>query len=118
VLFGSVGGFTIYLLLIRDWGPSGAGAYAFISPVIAVALGTLLFGERVGLAEAAGIVLMLSAAMLAPRKHHSAPPMALVPTRKSAIVLKSGFRCRSSQITSMLRWVSASNRRLERTRLR
>ena len=28
------------------------------------------------------------------------------------MVLKSGFRCRSSQITSMLRWVSASSRRL------
>ena len=38
--------------------------------------------------------------------------------RKSAMVLKSGFRCRSSQITSMLRWVSASSRRLDRTRLR
>src|SRR6516225_2954820 len=33
--------------------------------------------------------------------------------RKSAMVLKSGFRCRSSQITSMLRWVSASSRRLD-----
>ena len=30
--------------------------------------------------------------------------------RKSAMVLKSGFRCRSSQITSILRWVSASSR--------
>src|SRR6516164_3808649 len=29
--------------------------------------------------------------------------------RKSAMVLKSGFRCRSSQITSILRWVSASS---------
>ena len=29
------------------------------------------------------------------------------------MVLKSGFRCRSSQITSMLRWVSASSRRLD-----
>jgi hypothetical protein len=38
--------------------------------------------------------------------------------RKSAMVLKSGFRCRSNQITSMLRWVSASSRRLDRTRFR
>src|SRR5215467_12024081 len=37
--------------------------------------------------------------------------------RKSAIVLKSGFRCRSSQITSILRWVSASSRRLDRTQV-
>ena len=37
---------------------------------------------------------------------------------ESAMVLKSGLRCRSSQITSMSRWVSASRRRLDRTRLR
>lgn len=37
--------------------------------------------------------------------------------RKSAMVRKSGFRCRSSQITSILRWASASSRRLDRTRL-
>jgi hypothetical protein len=34
----------------------------------------------------------------------------------SAQALKSGFRCRSSQITSMLRSVSASRQRLDRTR--
>ena len=33
-----------------------------------------------------------------------------------AQALKSGFRCRSSQITSILRCVSASRRRLDRTR--
>jgi len=72
VLFGSIGGFTIYLLLIRDWGPSRAGAYAFVSPVIAVALGMLVFGERVGLVEVAGIVLMLAAAVLALRERRAA----------------------------------------------
>ena len=38
--------------------------------------------------------------------------------RKSAMVLKSGFKVRNSQMTSMLRWHSASSRRLDRTRLR
>ena len=38
--------------------------------------------------------------------------------RKSAMVLKSGFSVRNSQMTSMLRWHSASSRRLDRTRLR
>jgi cellulose biosynthesis protein BcsQ len=37
--------------------------------------------------------------------------------RKSAMVLKSGRKPRSSQITSRLRAVSALSRRLERTRL-
>ena len=38
--------------------------------------------------------------------------------RKSARVLKFGRRRRNSQITSRLRWVSASSRRLDRTRFR
>ena len=38
--------------------------------------------------------------------------------RKSAMVLQSGFNVRDSQMTSMLRWHSASSRRLDRTRLR
>ena len=38
--------------------------------------------------------------------------------RKSAMVLKSGFKVCNSQMTSMLRWHSASSRRLDRTRLR
>jgi Transposase len=38
--------------------------------------------------------------------------------RKSAIVLKSGFKPRTSQMTSILRWASRSSRRLDRTRLR
>lgn len=78
VLFGSVGGFTIYLPLIRDWGPSRAGAYAFVSPVIAGVLGMLVFGERVGMAEAAGTILMLSAAMLALRERRGAPSIPVV----------------------------------------
>ncbi len=42
----------------------------------------------------------------------------LLSRRKSAIVLKSGVRRRSSQMTSRLRRVSTSNRRLDRTRFR
>jgi hypothetical protein len=38
--------------------------------------------------------------------------------RKSAIVLKSGISRPVSHISSMLRWVSRSSRRLDWTRLR
>jgi hypothetical protein len=48
---------------------------------------------------------------------HRAEGVAVV-AAETAMVLKSGLRCRCSQITSMLRWVSASSRRLDRTRLR
>jgi drug/metabolite transporter (DMT)-like permease len=65
VLFGSLVAFTIYLRLLRDWGPLSAGMYAFVSPVIAVALGALVFAEAFGPVEALGSLLMLGAARLA-----------------------------------------------------
>jgi hypothetical protein len=59
---------TMYFLLVRDWGPSRPGTYAFIAPVIAVATGCALFGEKLGWADATGMVLMLAGAALALRK--------------------------------------------------
>lgn len=68
LLPGSLGATIIYLLLVRDWGASRAGTYAFISPVVAVVLGILVFGERLDLADAAGMALMLAAAGMVLRR--------------------------------------------------
>ncbi|MGE0221752.1 MAG: DMT family transporter [Acetobacteraceae bacterium] len=56
---------TMYFLLVRDWGASRPGTYAFISPVIAVAIGSTLFGEKLDWGDAIGMTLMLLAAGLA-----------------------------------------------------
>ncbi len=64
VFAGSLGATTIYFILVRDWGASRTGTYAFISPVIAVAAGILMLGEHVDVIEAGGMVLMLSAAAM------------------------------------------------------
>jgi drug/metabolite transporter (DMT)-like permease len=58
---------TMYFLLVRDWGASRPGAYAFISPVIAVIIGCGLFGEELDWGEAVGMVLMLAGAFMALR---------------------------------------------------
>jgi drug/metabolite transporter (DMT)-like permease len=58
---------TMYFLLVRDWGASRPGTYAFISPVIAVAIGCGFFGEKLDWGEAVGMTLMLGAAALALR---------------------------------------------------
>jgi drug/metabolite transporter (DMT)-like permease len=58
---------TMYFLLVRDWGASRPGTYAFISPVIAVVIGCGFFGEKLDWGEAAGMILMLGAAGLALR---------------------------------------------------
>jgi drug/metabolite transporter (DMT)-like permease len=58
---------TMYFLLVRDWGASRPGTYAFISPVIAVVIGCSLFGEKLDWGNASGMTLMLGAAWLALR---------------------------------------------------
>lgn len=64
VLFGSLVAYTTYLRLVRDWGASRAGSYAFVSPVIAVLLGVLAFGETVTATDALGMAVMLAGAWL------------------------------------------------------
>ncbi|MGH7117461.1 MAG: DMT family transporter [Acetobacteraceae bacterium] len=60
----SLGATLIYFLLVRDWGVSRTGSYAFVSPVIGVVAAVLLLGEHVSLGESLGMVLMVSAAGL------------------------------------------------------
>jgi drug/metabolite transporter (DMT)-like permease len=64
VLGGSLVAFSIYLWLVRDWGAFRAGLYAFVSPVIAVAVGVVYAHEPFGWAEAAGMGIMLTATAL------------------------------------------------------
>jgi len=70
LLPGSVLATTIYFQLVRDWGASRAGTYAFVSPVIAVVLGMKLFGEHADWSDLVGMGLMLAAAGLALRPRH------------------------------------------------
>jgi drug/metabolite transporter (DMT)-like permease len=66
-LGGAVFAFTIYMRLLRDWGPARAGAYAFVTPLVAVLLGGLVYGEPFGASETVGSALMLAAAAVALR---------------------------------------------------
>lgn len=68
LVFGSFVGFTIYLRLVRDWGASRAGLYAFVSPIIAVATGVAVSGERFRPRELAGMAVMLAATWIALRR--------------------------------------------------
>jgi drug/metabolite transporter (DMT)-like permease len=64
LLLGSLGASIIYFRLVRDWGASRTGTYAFVSPVIAVVLGLVVYAERLHATDAAGMALMLGAAGL------------------------------------------------------
>jgi drug/metabolite transporter (DMT)-like permease len=65
VIFGTVAAYTIYLRLVREWGAPRAGLYAFVSPIVALALDWFLFAEPIGWREAVGATAMLLAAALA-----------------------------------------------------
>jgi drug/metabolite transporter (DMT)-like permease len=65
---GSLGATVIFILLVRDWGAGRTGMDAFLSPVIAVLLGGVTYGEAVGAVDVLGMVTMLAAAGLAMRK--------------------------------------------------
>jgi len=77
VIFGSLLGYTTYMRLLMDIGASRAGSYAFVSPVIAVALGALIFSEQVTGFDVIGIVVMLSGAYLAMAAAPATKPAAL-----------------------------------------
>src|SRR3954464_5806082 len=64
VLGGSLGAFSIFLWLVRDWGAFRAGLYAFVSPIIAVAIGVASAHEPFGWAETIGGGVMLTATAL------------------------------------------------------
>ena len=68
LLPGSLGATVIYFFLVRDWGASRTGTYAFVSPVIAVLLGVAVFHEQVHLSDAFGMGLMILAAGLVLRR--------------------------------------------------
>jgi drug/metabolite transporter (DMT)-like permease len=73
VFGGTLVGFTIFLRLVREWGAPRAGLYSFVSPVVALILGTLVLGEPLTWREITGGAIMLVAAAIAvaPRREAS-----------------------------------------------
>jgi drug/metabolite transporter (DMT)-like permease len=56
--------FVIFMVLIREAGTSRATVITYINPVIAVALGVTLLGERPGAGAVAGLLLILAGSWL------------------------------------------------------
>ena len=59
LVFGSLLAFTSFLTALRLLPTRIVFTYAYVNPVLAVALGSLLLGERIGLVTAAGAALVL-----------------------------------------------------------
>jgi drug/metabolite transporter (DMT)-like permease len=59
IVAGSIVGFTAYVWLIHHESPTKVGTYAYVNPVVAVALGYFLGGEAVGPRTLLGTLLVL-----------------------------------------------------------
>ncbi|HEY8039669.1 MAG TPA: drug/metabolite exporter YedA [Polyangiaceae bacterium] len=75
-VFGSLVGFTAYSYLLAHTRPAVATSYAYVNPIIAVALGAAFAGERFGATSLVGAVIVLAAVALVglARSRRIAPP--------------------------------------------
>jgi drug/metabolite transporter (DMT)-like permease len=65
VFAGTLIAATIFLRLVREWGAPRAGLYSFVSPVVALLVGTIVLGELLTWREVCGAAIMLVAAAIA-----------------------------------------------------
>src|SRR5256714_1010936 len=73
VIAGTFVAYVIFLRLMRDWGAARAGLYSFVSPVVALILGAVVYGEPLTWREITGAAIMLLAAWIAIARR---PPVA------------------------------------------
>lgn len=73
--FGSIVGFSAYIWLLHHVRPALAGSYAYVNPVIAMALGAWLAKEHFGMADlgATGVILLGVVAITLAKTRSSKP---------------------------------------------
>jgi drug/metabolite transporter (DMT)-like permease len=59
IIAGSIAGFTAYIWLLHHESPTKVGTYAYVNPVIAVAVGHFIGNEAVGPRTLLGALLIL-----------------------------------------------------------
>ncbi len=64
VVFGSLIAFSAYLYLLKTVRPAAATSYAYVNPVVAVLLGVMFAGEKIGPAEWGAMTVIVGAVAL------------------------------------------------------
>ncbi|MBS4096965.1 MAG: drug/metabolite exporter YedA [Sulfuricella sp.] len=64
IVFGSFIAYTSYQFLLHTVSPALATSYAYVNPVVAVALGAWLAGEKVGVLESAAMAVIVAGVVL------------------------------------------------------
>jgi len=65
IIAGTFIAYIIFLRLMREWGAPRAGLYSFVSPVVALILGAIVFAEPLTWREITGAAILLLAAAIA-----------------------------------------------------
>ena len=74
IIAGSIVAYTAYVWLLHYESPTRVGTYAYVNPVVAVILGAVLGGERIGARTLSGMALiLLSVALITTAKAKSSP---------------------------------------------
>jgi drug/metabolite transporter (DMT)-like permease len=83
IVFGSILGYSAYVWLLANAPIGQVATYAYVNPVIAIALGAIVLGEDITLRIVAGAVLVLAAVALVVRRESraTAPEPVLEPER-------------------------------------
>jgi drug/metabolite transporter (DMT)-like permease len=77
IVAGSIVGFTAYVWLIHHESPTKVGTYAYVNPVVAVALGYYLGGETVSLRTILGTLFVLISVVVITTTRTKKPPVTL-----------------------------------------
>jgi drug/metabolite transporter (DMT)-like permease len=64
IIFGSIVGFTAYVWLVRMVSPAAASTYAYVNPVVALAIGTMVGGEQLTSRTLLAAAVLLGAVVL------------------------------------------------------
>lgn len=87
IVFGSLVGFSAYAFLLANVRATLATSYAYVNPVVALAIGVTLGGERLDLPSALGAVVVIGSVVLAVRPQGTAlrrsPRLELVAAARS-----------------------------------
>lgn len=75
ILLPSVVGYALYFYLHHQVGPGRANVVAYVNPVAAISIGTLLFGESFQLWELAGFALVIAGLTILTRFGRPTPPV-------------------------------------------
>ena len=105
IVFGSLIGFTAYVWLLHYESPTMVGTYAYVNPVVAVAVGHFVGGESIGPRTILGTLLVLaSVLMITLRSSQSQKAMAAVSQnrgrRSRSFGSRLGFKRRTSKATA------------------